>query len=199
MQCGCSVASSVYYYCRSCDVIARVKVSVLCLYLYTATAQDDCVLKGLVENTNALILGTCSANTECTRVDCINSPFPGLGNSSITVLPCALPKPSLNLFVIGANGDVLGNFTSYNDATNQSLLDGSTPVFSLDWVIQYNSADSSLVFQVRSPNSDHAFVPNFHKILYKHFLLVEHISVLNRYTCIFIHMHASLVPRPIFL
>ena len=82
------------------------------------------------------------------QVNCVNSPLPGLGDSSITVLPCAFPRPSLNLLVLNENGDVLGNFTSYKDETNQNLTEGGVNVYSLDWIVRYNKADSSLTFQV---------------------------------------------------
>ena len=86
------------------------------------------------------------------QVRCVNSPLIGLGNSSITVLPCASPQPSLNLLVLAESGDVLGNFTSYKDEMAQQLranVGGGNflPVFRLDWTIQYNETDSSLAFQ----------------------------------------------------
>ena len=102
-------------------------------------------LQQLADNINPNILGMCGVKTPCTEVGCVNSPLSILGDASITVLPCAFPQPSLNLLVLDKNEEVLGNFTSYKDETNQNLI---ANVYSLDWIIQYNKADSSLTFQV---------------------------------------------------
>ncbi len=120
-----------------------------CLHAASAAHSDDCHdFDDLIDNIDSAILGNCSVASNCMQVHCVNSPLTGLGNSSITLLPCAFPRPSLNLLVLNENGDVLGNFTSYKDETNKFLIANIGNAYSLDWIIQYNKIDSSLTFQV---------------------------------------------------
>ncbi len=119
------------------------------MFCFYADCRD---LQQLVDNIDPNILGVCGVKTPCTEVGCVNSPLSILGDASITVLPCALPQPSLNLLALNENGAVLGNFTSYKDEADFLRMDAIAgipmPVFRLDWIIQYNKADSSLTFQV---------------------------------------------------
>ena len=117
---------------------------VFCFYVECSELQQ------LADNIDPNILGVCGVKTPCLEVGCVDSPLPGLGDSSITVLPCAFPRPSLNLLVLKENGDVLKNFTSYRNEANRILITFTSNLFIslLDWTIQYNKADSSLTFQV---------------------------------------------------
>ena len=78
----------------------------------------------------------------------MDTTYPVLGDTSITVLPCALPQPSLNFVVLSTDGVVLGNFTSYRNERDQELTLDSTALFNLNWTIQYRETEESLVFQV---------------------------------------------------
>ncbi len=102
----------------------------------------------LVENVNP-ILGECTRDAECTQVSCSAPPSNGVPDATITLLPCNVPEPTINIVAIAASGDVLGNYTTLTNEVDQPL---TTPqgltVAHLDWIVTYNSVNMELEIQV---------------------------------------------------
>ncbi len=101
----------------------------------------------LVENAD-VILGVCTRDAECTQVSCISQTF-GVPDATITLLPCNVPEPAIN--IVAAAGDVVfGNYTTSSDEVNQPLATPQlgTPLAFLGWIIAYNPVNMELEIQV---------------------------------------------------
>lgn len=141
---------------RQCVCIIIIIPSALVnpLAVYAQINNQTCQgLENLAQgNANLFVLGMCSRNTECTQVTCFNSSVPDLRAlvSTITILPCNLPAPAINILSRGAGQAVLGNYTSSTSESNRPLTvmseGGSTDIATLDWNVEYDA--TSLTIQV---------------------------------------------------
>ena len=136
-----------------CDVYTITKYTVYPFAVYAQINTQTCQgLDNMVRNANLLYLGVCSRNAECTQVTCSNSTIPGLEalTSTVTILPCNLPAPAINIVSL-AGGQVLGNYTSstreYNRPLTLVTAGGPVTIAQLGWDVEYSA--TSLTVEVR--------------------------------------------------